>query len=174
MRIPPFSFLSFVFLGLQLIFSLCLFSVHIRKQNSLVNGSIISADNDSKFIRPYFLIQPQTVLLLPNETGKLNLSNIINQKLISFQAKFKCCFGGDPYPNLTWFHNEHPISSKSQLNKLHDIHYLNIGPVNLDDNGEIKCVIANKIAREEVKVRLLVVRKEKQLCSSQNKFNQYF
>ncbi len=68
----------------------CLYSfiVHVRKRNTLMNGSIISADNeiakgkisfnpslnaidDNKLVRPYFLIRPQTVLMLPNEIGKL-------------------------------------------------------------------------------------------------------
>jgi hypothetical protein len=68
-----------------LIFILIL--VHVRKRNPLTNGSIITADHeitkrktninqsldsidDNKLVRPYFLIRPQTILLLPNETGK--------------------------------------------------------------------------------------------------------
>jgi hypothetical protein len=61
--------------------------VHVRKRNTLVNGSIVTADyqsnneitkpktqlldlvNDNKLVRPYFLIRPQTLLMLPNETG---------------------------------------------------------------------------------------------------------
>jgi hypothetical protein len=54
-----------------------------------MNGSIISADHDTtkfnqssnllddnKLVRPYFLIRPQSVLMLPNETGKRMKINI--------------------------------------------------------------------------------------------------
>lgn len=111
--------------------------------------------DDNKLVRPYFLIRPQTLLLLPNET-----------------AKFKCCFGGDPFPNLIWSHNESRISelltttttnensSKYQLHKLHDIYYLDIPSVNLNDNGQIKCTIMNKYDREEAIAHLIVVGKE--------------
>ena len=63
--------------------------VHVRKRNTLMNGSIISADHDinkfnqssnllddNKLVRPYFLIRPQSVLMLPNETGKSMKINI--------------------------------------------------------------------------------------------------
>ncbi len=67
--------------------------VHVRKRNTLVNGCIISSEypsqsemikrktyinpslisvDENKHVRPYFLIRPQTVLMLPNETGKFN------------------------------------------------------------------------------------------------------
>ena len=76
----------------------CLFIVHIRKRNNLVNGSIITANynsqnetmnkqidvyrsldttNENKFVRPYFLIRPQSVLMLPNETGKFVRTNLL-------------------------------------------------------------------------------------------------
>ncbi|CAF5168837.1 unnamed protein product, partial [Rotaria magnacalcarata] len=94
---------------------LCLFIVvHIRKRNTLTNGSIMTDDgcshteirkrktdinhrsadfaDENKFIRPYFLIKPQSLLMLPNETAKL-----------------KCCFAGDPQPTLVWSHNESRI-----------------------------------------------------------------
>ncbi len=63
--------------------------VHVRKRSTLMNGSIISADHDTtkfnqssnllddnKLVRPYFLIRPQSVLMLPNETGKRMKINI--------------------------------------------------------------------------------------------------
>jgi len=67
--------------------------VHVRKRNTLVNGCIISSEypsqsemikrktyinpslinvDENKHVRPYFLIRPQTVLMLPNETGKFH------------------------------------------------------------------------------------------------------
>ena len=86
-------------------------------------------------------------------------------------AKFKCCFGGDPTPQIVWSHNECRISdlftvpgstlssTRYRTHKLHDIHYLDIGPINENDQGEIKCVIHNRYGREEILVQLLVVRK---------------
>ncbi|CAF1176092.1 unnamed protein product [Rotaria sordida] len=145
--------------------------IHTRKRNTLVNGSIITADyhspqeitnrktninqsidflDENKLVRPYFLIKPQTILMLPNET-----------------AKFKCCFGGDPFPTLTWSHNECRIpeifltsdttSSRYRTHKLHDIYYLDIGPINLRDHGQIKCTIMNRFGREEAVAQLIVV-----------------
>ena len=46
------------------------------------------------------------------------------------------------------------------MHKLHDIHYLNIGPITLTDDGQIKCVIMNRFGREEAVAQLYVVRKE--------------
>jgi hypothetical protein len=37
---------------------------------------------------------------------------------------------------------------------------LDIGPVNLRDNGQIKCTIMNRLGREEAIAQLFVVRKE--------------
>ena len=86
-------------------------------------------------------------------------------------AKFKCCFGGDPTPQIVWSHNECRISdlltvpgstsssARYRTHKLHDIHYLDIGPINENDQGEIRCVINNRYGREEMLVQLLVVRK---------------
>ncbi len=48
--------------------------VHTRKRNTHVNGTTISANYnqyEDKYIRPYFLIHPQPVLVLPNETGNI-------------------------------------------------------------------------------------------------------
>ncbi|CAF2779310.1 unnamed protein product [Rotaria sp. Silwood2] len=145
--------------------------IHIRKRNTLVNGSIITADyhssvemtkrktninqsvnivDENKLVRPYFLIKPQTVLVLPNES-----------------AKFKCCFGGDPLPTLIWSHNDSRIpeilltsditSSRYRTYKLHDIYYLDIGPISIRDHGQIKCTIMNRCGREEAIAQLLVV-----------------
>ena len=85
-------------------------------------------------------------------------------------AKFKCCFSGDPLPTLIWSHNDSRISeilatnnstsSRYKIHKLHDIYYLDIGPLNLNDNGQIKCTIMNRIGREEAIAQLCVVRKE--------------
>lgn len=47
-----------------------------------------------------------------------------------------------------------------QMHKLHDIHYLDIGPVKLSDNGQIKCTLMNRFGREEASAQLLVVRKD--------------
>ncbi|CAF3302384.1 unnamed protein product [Rotaria socialis] len=146
--------------------------VHMRKRNTLTNGSIITDDNyshteirkrktdinhqsvdladENKRIRPYFLIKPQSLLMLPNETAKL-----------------KCCFAGDPQPTLVWSHNESRIPdmqtsndttlSRYRTHKLHDINYLEIGPINLSDHGQIRCTIMNGFGREEVITQLLVV-----------------
>jgi len=160
--------------------------INVRKRNNFVNGPIISADYRSysetttrrrqepdryhdhvehqqtswtpslntqeevKFVRPYFLIRPQSVLLLPNEI-----------------AKFKCCFGGDPLPNIVWSHNDSripeihaaggPLSIHYRTHKLHDIYYMDIGPVTLRDNGQIKCTIMNRYGREEAIAQLIVV-----------------
>ncbi|CAF3391869.1 unnamed protein product [Rotaria sp. Silwood1] len=145
--------------------------IHIRKRNTLVNGSIITADyhspteiikkqtninqsvgfvDENKLVRPYFLIKPQTALVLPNEI-----------------AKFKCCFGGDPFPTLIWSHNGSRIpeilltsdttSSRYQTYKLDDIYYLDIGPISLQDHGQIKCTIMNRFGREEAIAQLYVV-----------------
>ncbi|CAF1333463.1 unnamed protein product [Adineta steineri] len=145
--------------------------ISVRKRNTLTNGSIVTTnhqsrsemtkrksdiysslinDDENKYIRPYFLIKPQTVLVLPNET-----------------AKFKCCFGGEPFPNVIWSHNNSRISdilatnshmsSKYRIHKLHDIYYLDIDSINFRDSGEIKCTITNRMGREETIVQLLVV-----------------
>ncbi|CAF0760352.1 unnamed protein product [Rotaria sp. Silwood1] len=159
--------------------------IHVRKKNTLVNGPIISADyrsksettrrkneliqsndyhhqqntswsvtfdgdEENKLVRPYFLIRPQPVLVLPNEI-----------------AKFKCCFGGDPLPTIVWSHNDSRIpeiiaaggstSSQYRTYKLHDINYLDIGPVNIRDNGQIKCTLMNRYGREEAIAQLTVV-----------------
>lgn len=45
------------------------------------------------------------------------------------------------------------------MHKLHDIHYLDIGPVTTRDNGQIKCTIMNRAGREEILVKLVVVGK---------------
>ena len=91
-------------------------------------------------------------------------------------AKFKCCFGGDPFPTLTWSHNESRIpeilaaggiaATRYQTHKLHDIHYLDIGPVQLGDSGQIKCTLMNRFGREEAIAQLLVVRKGIQRSTS--------
>ncbi|CAF0848573.1 unnamed protein product [Adineta ricciae] len=145
--------------------------IHVRKRNTLNNGSIITTNyrscseavkrksdlpspwsntDENRYVQPYFLIKPQTVLMLPTET-----------------AKFKCCFGGDPHPTIFWSHNgsrigetfaSHAVkSSRYRLHKLHDIHYLDIDSVTLRDNGQVKCTIMNTHGREEVIVQLLVV-----------------
>ncbi|CAF1132651.1 unnamed protein product [Adineta steineri] len=159
--------------------------VHVRKRNTLVNGPIVTAEHriksettrrridleqpndyfrqqttlrspsfdvnneENKLVRPYFLIRPQSVLLLPNEL-----------------AKFKCCFGGDPLPTIVWSHNDSRIpelfaasgalSSQYRLHKLHDIYYLDIGPVSIRDNGQIKCTIMNRHGREEAIAQLII------------------
>ncbi|CAF0790142.1 unnamed protein product [Rotaria sordida] len=159
--------------------------IHVRKRNTLVNGPIISADyhskseitrrknesiqsndyrhqqntsysvpfdanEDDKLVRPYFLIRPQPVLVLPNEI-----------------AKFKCCFGGDPLPTIVWSHNDSRVpeiiaaggstSSQYRTYKLHDIYYLDIGPISIRDNGHVKCTIMNRYGREEAIAQLIVV-----------------
>lgn len=120
---------------------------------SIKSTNNINSIDDNKLVRPYFLIRPQTLLVLPNEI-----------------AKFKCCFSGDPLPSLIWSHNESRIpeilatrnetSSRYKLHKLHDIYYLDFGPVNLNDNGQIKSTIMNKYGREEAIAQLIVVRKD--------------
>ncbi|CAF1163349.1 unnamed protein product [Didymodactylos carnosus] len=107
----------------------------------------VSWSLDNKFVPPYLVIRPQSLLVLPNEI-----------------AKFKCCFGGDPMPSLTWYHNDKEISnndennSKYRLLQAHDIHYLDIGPLTIKDNGTIKCHIINKLGREETIAQLVVAR----------------
>jgi hypothetical protein len=147
--------------------------VHTKKRNTFVNGSIVTADYnqyENKFVRPYFLIHPQTVLMLPNETGKLIEIYSRDKNRDFILAKFKCCFGGDPLPNLIWSHNESRVpeilaaggktSTRYRLHKLHDIYYLDIGPVNLRDNGQIKCTIMNRLGREDAVAQLIVARKD--------------
>ncbi len=85
-------------------------------------------------------------------------------------AKFKCYFGGDLLPTLIWSHNESHISeiiaavgailSRYWTHKLHDIYYLDIGSVNLNDNGQIKCTIMNRFGRKETIAQLFVDPKE--------------
>jgi hypothetical protein len=106
--------------------------------------------------------------MLPNETGKRMKVNI---QIEFFLAKFKCCFGGDPFPSLVWSHNDSRISEiltaggvssiRYQTHKLHDIYYLDIGPVNLSDNGQIKCALMNRFGREDAIAQLFVVGKKK-------------
>lgn len=124
--------------------------VHVHKLTTTTTRQYEVIDG-VQAVRPYFLIRPQTVLLLPNETGK-----------------FKCCFGGDPLPSIVWSHNDSRIpellaiggtaSARYRTHKLHEIHYLDIGPITERDHGQIKCSIANRFGREEVMVELLVVR----------------
>ncbi|UJR35505.1 hypothetical protein I4U23_028259 [Adineta vaga] len=158
--------------------------IHVRKRNTLVNGPIVNVDyhaqseitqrkneydqssdyipkqqplrspsidtnEETKLVRPYFLIRPQSVLVLPNET-----------------AKFKCCFGGDPLPTHVWSHNDSRVpeimaaggttSSQYRVHKLHDIYYLDIGPVSIRDNGQVKCTLMNRYGREEAIAQLIV------------------
>jgi hypothetical protein len=133
----------------------------VRKRHSLIDESFTKTTttttreyemaDGTQAVRPYFLIRPQTAVLLPNETGK-----------------FKCCFGGDPPPSIVWSHNDSRIpelltiggaaSTRYRTHKLHEIHYLDIGPITERDHGQIKCSIANRFGREEVMVKLLVVR----------------
>ena len=47
------------------------------------------------------------------------------------------------------------------MHKLHDIHYLDIGPITMNDNGEMKCQISNRAGDEQSIVHLWVVRKTK-------------
>jgi len=87
-------------------------------------------------------------------------------------AKFKCCFGGDPFPTIIWSHNDSRVqeilaaggstSSQYRTYKLHDIYYLDIGPISSRDNGQIKCTIMNRYGREEAIVQLIVARKHNQ------------
>jgi len=44
-----------------------------------IDQSLDSVD-DNKFVRPFFLIRPQTVLMLPNEIGKLIEINLIEKR----------------------------------------------------------------------------------------------
>ncbi len=84
-------------------------------------------------------------------------------------AKFKCCFGGDPLPTIVWSHNDSRVqeiltaggstSSQYRMHKLHDIYYLDVGPVSSRDHGHIKCTIMNRHGREEAIVQLIVARK---------------
>ena len=134
--------------------------VHLRKRHTLIDETFTKTttttreyevEEAAKCVRPYFLIRPQTALVLPNETGK-----------------FKCCFGGEPLPTIVWSHNESRLpellpvdagamSTRYRTHKLHDIHYLDIGPITERDHGQIKCSIVNRFGREEVMVELLVV-----------------
>jgi len=43
---------------------------YFRQQNTVKSPSI-DTDEESKLVRPYFLIRPQSVLVLPNESGRL-------------------------------------------------------------------------------------------------------
>ena len=133
--------------------------VHVHKRHTRIDETFTKTTTTRQYevtdgmqaVRPYFLIRPQTLLLLPNETGK-----------------FKCCFGGDPLPTIVWSHNDSRIpellaiggasSARYRTHELHDIHYLDIGPITERDHGQIKCSIANRFGREEVIVELLVVR----------------
>ena len=45
------------------------------------------------------------------------------------------------------------------MHKLHDIHYLDIGPINTRDHGQIKCTIMNRHGREEAIAHLIVAGK---------------
>lgn len=53
-------------------------------------------------------------------------------------------------------------ATRYRTHNLHDIHYLDIGPLTLRDNGQIKCTIMNRYGREEAIAQLYVVRKETQ------------
>lgn len=84
-------------------------------------------------------------------------------------AKFKCCFGGDPLPTIVWSHNDSrvaeilaaggPTASQYRTHKLHDIYYLDIGPINTRDHGQIKCTVMNRHGREEAIAHLIVAGK---------------
>lgn len=85
-----------------------------------------------------------------------------------FPAKFKCCFGGDPLPTIVWSHNDSRIpeilavggpTSHYRTHKLHDIYYIDIGPVTVRDGGQVKCTIMNRFGREEAIAQLIVARK---------------
>ena len=173
-----------------------------REYNVQQNTSWIAppdVNEETKLVRPYFLIRPQSVLLLPNETGKLSediclpspnmaaryrgektlmeaiiasysVVLLLRSNSISLLAKFKCCFGGDPLPTIVWSHNDSripeilaaggPTSSQYRTHKLHDIYYMDIGPISVRDNGQIKCTIMNRLGREEAIAQLIVARKQ--------------
>lgn len=44
-------------------------NTHLRKKRTDINKAVNSVD-ENKLSRPYFLIKPQSILMLPNETGK--------------------------------------------------------------------------------------------------------
>ena len=107
---------------------------------------------------------------------KKNILKSIKNICFSHLAKFKCCFGGDPLPTLVWSHNDSRVSeliatggataSQYRVHKLHDIHYLDIGPVNVRDSGQLKCTLMNRYGREEAVVHLIVARKKKKKLQS--------
>lgn len=126
-----------------------------------------SDGEETKHVRPYFLIKPQTVLMLPNETGRKPIEPLLHDSFTEDDdlAKFKCCFGGDPFPSIIWTHKDTRITdtlaqpSRYRTHKLHDIHYLDVAALTIPDNGQVKCTIMNKFGQEDVLVQLLVVRK---------------
>jgi hypothetical protein len=52
-------------------------SDYYRQQNTSWSPSF-DANEDNKLVRPYFLIKPQSVLVLPNEIGKLTKIIVIH------------------------------------------------------------------------------------------------
>lgn len=109
------------------------------------------------------LASKSALLLRPCESADPSLCFLL------CTAKFKCCFGGDPLPTIVWSHNDSRVpeilaaggatSSQYRVHKLHDIHYLDIGPVSVRDNGQVKCTLMNRYGREEAFAQLIVARK---------------
>jgi hypothetical protein len=54
---------------------------HQSRQDTLWSPLSDTNEDNNKLIRPYFLIKPQSVLLIPNEIGKLRL---IHFKILLF------------------------------------------------------------------------------------------
>ena len=85
------------------LFSIIYFLVHVRKPNT--TRSVMTTDHEitkkqvthdqswnfideNKSVRPYFLIRPQTVLMVPNETGNFaDIKSIERMKLIDSFSK---------------------------------------------------------------------------------------
>lgn len=77
-------------------------------------------------------------------------------------AKFEVEITGYPSANVDWYHRKNKIkdSDKFTIEKLGDIHALNIKNVNLDDSGFYRCVARNEAGEVEVQAKLNVAEKE--------------
>jgi len=69
---------------------------YFRQQNTVQSPSI-DTDEESKHVRPYFLIRPQSVLVLPNESGRLTkiillISHQFKKALYYFISLLLLCF----------------------------------------------------------------------------------
>ncbi|CAF4330312.1 unnamed protein product [Rotaria socialis] len=148
----------------------------VSNSNNLISSSVLNnvinnpinnqiSSKDSTHHVSLCVNDLHTTLFIDEDTLNSTKANISNNN--DKKAKLKCCFAGDPQPTLVWSHNESRIPdmqtsndttlSRYRTHKLHDINYLEIGPINLSDHGQIRCTIMNGFGREEVITQLLVV-----------------